>query len=85
VELKLFSERFQNVHLVNTPDIHPGHRLISRWREHIERQFLSFIAASAGIVEDCDRDLVSFFLADVDKRARGEPRLFGSFLNQLHR
>jgi hypothetical protein len=50
VELKLLPERFQNVHLVDAP-IHPGNGLIGRWRKHIERQILAFVAAGTGVVE----------------------------------
>ena len=85
MEVKLLPERFQYVHLVDAPDIHPGDGLIGRWCKHIERQVLAFVAAGAGVVEGRDRDLVRFFLADVDKGARREPRLSGSFLDQLHR
>ena len=85
MELELLPERFQNFYLMDAPDIHPGDGLIGRWRKHIERRVLAFVAAGAGVVESRDHDLVRFFLADMDKGARGEPRLSGSFLDQLHR
>ena len=85
MELELLPERFQNFYLMDAPDIHPGNGLIGRWRKHIERRVRAFVAAGTGVVEGRDRDLVRFFLADMDKGARGEPRYFGSFLDQLHR
>ena len=84
MELKLLPERLQDFHLVDAPDIHPGDGLIGRWRKLIERQVLAFVAAGAGVVESRDRNLVRFFLADMDKGTRREPRLSGSFLDQLH-
>ncbi len=36
MEVKLLPERFQNLHLVDTPDIQPGDGLIGRWRKNIE-------------------------------------------------
>ena len=60
MELELLPERFQNFHLMDAPDIHPGDGLIGRWRKHIERRVLAFVAAGAGVVEGRDRDLVRF-------------------------
>lgn len=85
MELELLPERFQNLHLVDAPDIHPGDGLIGRWHKRFERQVLAFVATGAGVVEGRDRDLACSFLADMDKGARREPCLFRSFLDQLHR
>jgi len=81
MELELFSERFQDFHLVDAADIHPCDGLIGRWCKLIERQDLVFVAAEATVVEGRKRNLVRFFLADMDKGTRGEPRLSGSFLD----
>jgi len=66
---------------MDAADIHPGDGLIGRWRKLGERQDLVFVAADASVVEGRNRHLVRFFLADMDKGARGEPRLSGSFLD----
>lgn len=84
MEMELLAERFQNIRPVNAPYVYPGDRVIRRWREPIERQILTFVAASAAVVEDLDRDFVGFFLADMNEGTRGEPCLSGSFLDQLH-
>jgi hypothetical protein len=84
MEMEVLPERFQNIHFVNAPDIHPGDGLVGRGRNHIERHVMAFLATCPGVIENRDRDLVRFFLADMDKGARGKPRLSGPFLDQLH-
>ncbi len=75
MELRTVSRTIPARPFVDAPDIHPGDGFIGRRREHVERQVLLFVAASARVVERPDRDLVRFFLADVDERPGGKTRL----------
>jgi Mor family transcriptional regulator len=81
MELKLLPARFQDVHLMDATDIHPGDGLIGRWRKLIERQDVVLVATDTGIAEDRNRNLIRLLLADMDKGTRGEARLSGSFLD----